>query len=46
MKYTHDDTKYSFIIGVVEGSTPIDGVDLGKDYIGPAIIKLSKSEVK
>lgn len=43
LKYTHDDTKYSFIIGVAEGSTPIDGVDLGTDYIVPAIIKLSEA---
>ena len=39
LKYTHDDTKYSFIIGV-----SIDDVDLGKDCIWPVIIKLSEAQ--
>ena len=44
LKYTHDDTKYSFIVGAVDHKFT-NGVDLGTDYIAPVIIKLSESGV-
>ena len=41
LKYTHDDTKYSFIVGAGDYKFT-NGVDLGTDYKQPIIIKLSE----
>ena len=42
LKYTHDDTKYSFIVGAGDYKFT-NGVDLGTDYKQPIIIKLSEA---
>ena len=41
LKYTHDDTKDSFVIGAGDYELT-NGVNLGADYKQPIIVKLSE----